>query len=87
MKILMIILILLAAAFIVLFFVENMDPVQIYLPILKGRSVGLIYIILGSYLAGILTACAVAGAIGARIGKRRRIEALNEGQEELFDEE
>ena len=74
-------------AFTIVFFIENMDPVPLYFPILKGCKFGLIFIMLGSYLLGAVTAFGVVTRIGARIKRERRLEERAEEYAELFDEE
>lgn len=87
MKIFKIIVIILILTFTLIFFIENMDPVPIYCPIIKGRKVGLIFIMLGSYFLGALTTLGIVTTVGAGIRKKRRLRQLSEDQEELFDEE
>ena len=64
-----------------------MDPVPIYCPILKGRKVGLIFIMLISYLLGAVTTLGIVTAVGAKIKKKRLLQEQGEDQKELFDEE
>ena len=87
MKIFKIIVIFLMVTFTVMFFIENMDSVPIYFPILKGHKVGLIFIMLGSYFMGMLTMFGIINGVGAKIRKKRKLEELNENEEELFEEE
>lgn len=87
MKIFKIIVILMILVFTAMFFIENMDPVPMYVPILRVRKVGLVFIMLVSYLFGMLTAFALITAIGAKAKKRRKLQELEAGHEELFEDE
>ncbi|MBF0494524.1 MAG: hypothetical protein HQL28_05275 [Candidatus Omnitrophica bacterium] len=75
--------------FMVMFFVENMDPVQVYFPMIKGRHCGLIFIMMGSYFMGVLSSFLFITIIGGKIRKKMKPKAPAEEQEEeeLFDEE
>lgn len=87
MKIAKIIIILLMLTFTVIFFIENMDPVPMYMPIVKVRKVGLIFIMLASYCMGALTTFVVITGVGVKIRKKRKLQELGEDQEELFEDE
>lgn len=87
MKLFKIIVLCILLGFTAMFFIENMDPVPMYVPILKIRKVGLIFIMLTSYCMGALTTFAIITTIGSKIRKRRKLEEVSEDQEELFDEE
>lgn len=86
MKIFKIIIILIILGFTVMFFIENMDPVPMYVPVLKIRKVGLIYIMFTSYLMGAITTFAIIVTVGAKIRKRRKLQELSEDKQELFEE-
>lgn len=64
-----------------------MDPVQVHCPIIKGRSVRLIFVMLGSYLMGVVTTLGIVTTVGAKIRKKRKLQELGEDQKELFEEE
>ena len=87
MKIAKLIIIILMLIFTAIFFIENMDPVSIYCPIVKGRKVGLIFIMLFSYLMGAVTTLGIVTVVGAKVKKKRKLQELGEDQKELFDEE
>ncbi len=87
MKIVKIIIIILMLTFTVMFFIENMDPVPLYFPMLKGRKIGLIFIMFGSYFLGAVTTLGIVTVVGAKIKKKRKLQELGEDQKELFDEE
>jgi uncharacterized integral membrane protein len=82
-----IIIIILMLTFTVIFFMENMDPVALYIPILRGCKVGLVFIMFGSYFLGTVTTLGIITLVGSKIRKRRRLQELSEDQKELFDEE
>jgi uncharacterized integral membrane protein len=87
MKIAKIIIGILILTFLVIFFVENTDPVEIYFPILKGRKVGLMFIMLVSCLFGAVATLGVLATVGSGIRKKRKSQEKSEGETELFDEE
>lgn len=87
MKIFKIIIILLMLTFTTMFFIENMDPIPMYLPILKVRKVGLTFILLTSYLMGALTTFFIITTVGAKMRKRRKMREASEDQQELFEDE
>lgn len=87
MRIFKIIIILLMLTFTTMFFIENLDPVPMYLPILKIRKIGLTFILLGSYLMGALTTFVIITTIGVKVRKRRKLRELGEDQQELFEDE
>lgn len=80
-------LILLTLTFMVIFFMENMEPVPLYFPILKGCKFGLIFIMLGSYALGAVTTFGVVTLVGAKIKRQRKLEEAEEDHKELFEEE
>lgn len=81
-----IIMLLIILIFMLLFFTENMDPVKIYFPVLRGRHIGLVFIMFGSYCMGILSTLLFIGILGRKIKKRRERSESDE-EEELFEEE
>ena len=76
----------LIAVFLVMFVIENFDPVPLYIPFLKGRNVGMMYIVLAAYLLGFATAFIAMRNIGAGDRKKRGVDQ-DDGSEELYDEE
>ncbi|MBF0511559.1 MAG: hypothetical protein HQL13_04430 [Candidatus Omnitrophica bacterium] len=78
---------LLAVIFLGFFIFENSDPVRIWLPLVKNRQCGLIYIIMISYLLGISNMFWIMTHFGARMKQKRKLsENVEEGQE-LFEDE
>ena len=74
--------------FAVMFIIENMDPVSLYFPILRGQRFGLIFIMFASYISGFMTAVLVLKRLAAKMRKKRELEeAINNENEELFSEE
>lgn len=83
-----IIVLLFILTFMVMFFIENRDPVPMYFPIIKARHVGLTFIMLGAYAMGIASSALFITLIGAKIKKKRKLqELLEEEKGELFEEE
>lgn len=81
-----IMILLIVLIFMFLFFTENMDPVKIYFPVIRGRHIGLVFIMFGSYCMGILSTLLSVWILGIKIKKRRKLSEANE-EEELFEEE
>ncbi|MBF0521954.1 MAG: hypothetical protein HQL24_02740 [Candidatus Omnitrophica bacterium] len=79
--------IILGLVLMVFFIFENTDPVTIWIPLFKGRHIGLIYIIWAAYLLGMLNAFWIITLVGARLKKKRKMEAIPEGEEVLFQDE
>jgi uncharacterized integral membrane protein len=76
----------LAALFLAMFIIENFDPVPLYIPFLKGRKVGMMFIILAAYILGAATVFVAMRNIG--VGNRKKSEIdKDDGREELYDEE
>lgn len=76
----------LAALFLAMFIIENFDPVPLYIPFLKGRKVGMMFIILAAYILGAATVFVAMRNIG--VGNRKKSEVdKDDGREELYDEE
>jgi len=70
------------------FFVfENLDPVTIWIPMIKDRSFGLIYIILVFYALGVSNAIWVITIIGAHRRKRMKLEVVAGHDQSLFEDE
>jgi uncharacterized integral membrane protein len=86
MRIFRTIVILLTLTFAVIFVMENMHPVPLYLPILKGCNLRLIFILLGSYILGAVTTLGIVTSVGATLKKKRKLEEMEEDHKELFDE-
>ena len=83
-----IVMLIIVIGFIIMFIIENMEPVPVYMPIIKGKKVGLIFIMFASYITGAITTFLVITRVGASIKKKRRIhELLEEERGELFDQE
>ena len=80
-----IILLILALIFMALFVSENMEPVRFYCPVIRAHKVELVYIMLGSFFLGVITAFLIAGIIGSKM-KKTEAEEVDE-DEELFEEE
>jgi len=70
------------------FFVfENSDPVRIWIPLIKNRECGLIYIIAIAYLLGVSNMFWLMTHFGAKMRQKKQlIESPEEGQE-LFEDE
>ncbi|MBF0486453.1 MAG: hypothetical protein HQL16_08070 [Candidatus Omnitrophica bacterium] len=79
---------LVAVIFFGFFVFENLDPVRIWLPLIKNRQCGLIYIILVSYLLGVSNMFWLMVHFGSRMKRKQKIleEAAEDGQE-LFEDE
>ena len=86
MRLFKIIIILLMLTFTVMFFIENMDPVPMYFPIIKIRKVGLTFILVTSYFMGVLTTLAIITTVGVKARKKRKLRESSEDQEQLFEE-
>jgi len=72
----------------IIFFVfENLDPVMIWIPFIKDRHFGLIYIILVFYLLGISNAFWVITFVGAERKKRLKLKEIPEAEQSLFEDE
>ena len=71
----------------VFFVFENLDPVVIWLPLIKDRHFGLIYIILACYLLGASNAFWMITAIGAQRKKRMKLQAVPDHEQSLFEDE
>ena len=86
--VLKIILGLLAFIFLGMFVFENLDPVRIWLPLIKNRQCGLIYIILIAYLIGVSNMFWIMVHFGARMKRKQQAAAnLAEEGQELFEDE
>ena len=71
----------------VFFVFENLDPVTIWIPLVKGRHFGLIYIILAFYLLGITNSLWVLNIIGARRKRRMKLQEKSDSEQSLFEGE
>lgn len=71
----------------VFFVFENLDPVTIWIPLFKGRHIGLIYIIVLFYALGMTSSFWIMTLIG--IGQRRKmkLEEVPESEQSLFEDE
>ncbi|MBF0503614.1 MAG: hypothetical protein HQL14_00790 [Candidatus Omnitrophica bacterium] len=69
------------------FIFENSDPVRIWLPLIKNRQCGLIYIIAISYLLGISNMFWLMTHFGAKLKQRRKLAESTEEGQELFEDE
>ena len=76
----------LAALFLVMFIVENFDSVPLYVPFLKGRKIGMMFIILAAYILGAATVFVAMRNVGVGDRKKRKLDQ-DDGREELYDEE
>jgi len=76
----------LIVVFLVMFIIENFDPVPLYIPFLKGRNVGMMYIVLAAYLLGAATVLVAMRNVGAGDRKKRELNK-DDVSEELYDEE
>lgn len=72
--------------FLVMFIIENFDPVPLYVPFLKGRKVSMMFIIMAAYLLGIATAFVAMKNIGSGGRKNSKPDEASDS-EELYDEE
>jgi uncharacterized integral membrane protein len=82
-----IILVLLFLILMVFFVFENIDPVTIWIPLFKGRHIGLIYIILVSYVLGMSSSFWIITLVGIERKRRIKLEAIPEGEQSLFEDE
>ncbi|MBF0384275.1 MAG: hypothetical protein HQL27_00235 [Candidatus Omnitrophica bacterium] len=71
----------------VFFIFENVDPVRIWIPLFKGRHIGLIYIILASFFLGVISTLWTFTIIGGEIKRRKKLEELPEDEKPLFEDE
>ena len=71
----------------VFFVYENLDPIPIWIPFVKGRHFGLIYIILTFYLIGATNAAWVMVLIGRHRRRRAKLEEVPEHKQMLFEDE
>ena len=71
----------------VFFVFENLDPVTIWIPMVRGRHFGLIYIILAFYLLGASNAFWMITYIGAERRKRLKLKVVPESEQSLFEDE
>ncbi|MBF0571462.1 MAG: hypothetical protein HQL12_06270 [Candidatus Omnitrophica bacterium] len=77
----------LAFIFLGFFVFENSDPVRIWIPLIKNRQCGLIYIIAISYLLGISNMFWLMTHFGAKMKKKRQVSESTEEGQELFEDE
>ena len=69
------------------FFVyENLEPIPIWIPFVKDRHIGLIYIILIVYLIGVFNAVWAVIWIGGQRKKRMKLEEIPEHEQVLFED-
>jgi len=71
----------------VFFVFENLDPVTIWIPLVKDRHFGLIYIIFAFYLLGITNAFWMVTVVGSQRKKRMKLKVVPEGEQSLFEDE
>ncbi|MBF0531977.1 MAG: hypothetical protein HQL23_02650 [Candidatus Omnitrophica bacterium] len=71
----------------VFFIFENLDPVPIWIPMFKGRRIGMIYIILASYVFGFATAMWGMTVIGREIKRQQKAAEVPESEQALFEDE
>jgi len=71
----------------VFFVFENLDPVTIWLPLIKDRHFGLIYIILAFYLLGASNAFWVITYAGAKRRKKMKLQVVPDSEQSLFEDE
>ncbi|MBF0618638.1 MAG: hypothetical protein HQL19_00560 [Candidatus Omnitrophica bacterium] len=71
----------------IMFVVDNLEPVQVFFPIIRGKRIGLTFIIFGSYMMGAITSMIVMTRVGAAIRDKRKSEEVPEEEQELFEEE
>ena len=71
----------------VFFIFENLDPVTIWIPLVKDRHFGLIYIILAFYLLGASNAFWMITYVGSERKKRMKLKVVPEGEQSLFEDE
>jgi len=71
----------------VFFVFENLDPVTIWIPLIKERHFGLIYIILVFYVIGISNAFWVITLVGAQRKKMMKSREVPESEQSLFEDE
>ena len=74
--------------FMLVFFVfENIDPVPIWIPLFKGRHIGLIYIIVAFYILGAVNALWMVTVIGNERKKKLKLQEIPEHEQSLFEDE
>ncbi|MBF0569188.1 MAG: hypothetical protein HQL18_00205 [Candidatus Omnitrophica bacterium] len=78
---------LLVVVFFGFFVFENLDPVRIWLPLIKNRQCGLIYIIAISYIIGLSNMFWLMVHFGARMKRKQQEGAAVEEGQELFEDE
>lgn len=71
----------------VFFVFENLDPVTIWIPLIKDRSFGLIYILLVFYALGVTNALWVVTFIGAQRKRRMKLQEVPDKEQSLFEDE
>ena len=71
----------------VFFVFENLDPVTIWIPLIKERSFGLIYILAVFYILGVSNAFWVITFIGARRKRNMKLHAVADRDQSLFEGE
>ena len=71
----------------VFFVFENNEPVTIWIPLIKDRHFGLIYIILTFYVLGMSSAFWIITLIGMDRKRKLRIQQIPDSEQSLFEDE
>ncbi len=71
----------------VFFVFENNEPVTIWIPLIKDRQFGLIYIIGAFYILGMTSAFWMITLIGIARKRRAKLEVLPDKEQSLFEDE
>lgn len=68
-----------------MFFLQNRGPVRVMLPFEHSFSFGLIYLVLASYLLGVISMAVAAVIIRGKYQKTRKLKDDEEAEELLDD--
>src|ERR1035437_6878880 len=71
----------------VFFVFENIDPVTIWIPLFKGRHIGLIYIIFVFYVLGMSSSFWIITLLGIQRKRRMKLEEIPDSEQSLFEDE
>jgi len=71
----------------VFFVFENNEPVRIWIPLIKDRQFGLIYIILAFYALGMTSSFWIITFIGIERKRRMKLEQVPDKDQSLFEDE
>ena len=71
----------------VFFVFENLDPVMIWIPLFKGRHIGLIYIIMLFYILGMTSSFWIMTMLGIKRKKMMKLAEIPDSEQSLFEDE